>query len=114
MSDLKKAAPKVPDDGPLDEVAAYWRQRALSAEGKTKWSPIRSAPKDNKRPLYLARFNEDGKLVELTFDGGWEYWQESWELPDINGWAWVSNDGMEEPTHWAYQDQPIPQSKESE
>lgn len=68
------------------------------------WQPISTAPKDNNRPLYLARFNEDEKLQELDFDGGWEYWQESDELAHINGFAWVSNGGIEEPTHWAYQD----------
>lgn len=69
----------------------------------TTWLPIETAPTDNKRPLYLARF-VDGKMVELTFNGGWEYWQESWEMPHINGWSWVSDGGIQEPTHWAYQD----------
>lgn len=68
------------------------------------WQPISTAPKNNDRLLYLARFNQDGELVELDFDGIWEYWQESWEMAHINGYAWFSNDGIEEPTHWAYQD----------
>ena len=72
------------------------------------WQPISTAPKDNNRPLYLARFSEDGKLQVLDFDGGWEYWQESAELSHINGYAWVSADGIEEPTHWAYQDAGAP------
>jgi hypothetical protein len=71
------------------------------------WQPIESAPKDNKRLLYLARI-VDGKLIELDFDGIWEYWQESYELPHINGYAWFSDRGIEEPTHWAYQDGPPP------
>ena len=74
------------------------------------WQPISTAPKDNRRPLYLARFDGEGKLVELTFDGGWEYWQESWELAHINGWAWVSDGGIEDPTHWAFQDEGPPPS----
>lgn len=72
------------------------------------WKPIETAPHDNKRLLYLARFDEDGKLAELDFDGVWEYWEESWELSHINGYTWVSANGIEEPTHWAYQDSPIP------
>lgn len=71
------------------------------------WNPIDTAPTDNKRPLYLARFYE-GELVELDFDGSWEYWQESWEMAHINGYYWVSANGIEEPTHWAYQDGPPP------
>lgn len=74
-----------------------------------KWQPIDTAPKDNKRPLYLARFAEDGALMELDFDGIWDYWQESWEMAHINGWDWHSANGIEEPTHWAYQDGPPPE-----
>ena len=68
------------------------------------WQPIETAPRDNKKLLYLARFDEDGKLVELDFDGSWEYWEESWEMQHINGYCWMSNGGIEEPTHWAYQE----------
>lgn len=76
------------------------------------WRPIETAPKDNKRPLYLARFNAAGELVSLDFNGGWEYWDEGWELAHINGWDWVSASGIEEPTHWAYQDEPLPPAPE--
>lgn len=69
-----------------------------------QWKPIESAPKDNKRLLYLARFDDDGQLQELDFDGVWEFWQENWEMPHINGYAWFSANGIQEPTHWAYQD----------
>lgn len=68
------------------------------------WQPIQIAPIDNKRLLYLARFDEKGKLQELDFDGTWEFWQESWEMPHICGWYWMSSNGIEEPTHWAYQE----------
>jgi hypothetical protein len=71
------------------------------------WQPIETAPRDNKRALYLARI-VDGVLVEIDMNASWEYWQESWELAHINGYAWVSDGGMEEPTHWAYQDGPPP------
>ncbi|WP_316886327.1 hypothetical protein [Ralstonia thomasii] len=72
------------------------------------WRPIETAPKDNTRQLYLARFDAAGKLQEIDFDGSWEYWQESWELPHINGYYWCSAHGIEDPTHWAYQDEPFP------
>ena len=68
------------------------------------WQPIETAPLDNKRLLYLASFDDDGQLQELDFDGTWEYWEESWEMSHINGWCWMSAKGIEEPTHWAYQD----------
>lgn len=74
----------------------------------TGWQPIETAPTDNKRLLYLARFDEDNNLIELDFNGGWEYWEESWEMPHINGYCWVSQNGIENPTHWAYQDEPLP------
>jgi hypothetical protein len=67
------------------------------------WQPINTAPRNNKCPLYLARFDQDGKIAELDYDGIWEYWQESWEMPHINGWDWCSARGIYEPTHWAYQ-----------
>lgn len=68
------------------------------------WQPIETAPKDNARPLYLAKLDSQGKLLELDFNAIWEFWQESWELPHINGYDWASENGIEEPTHWAYQD----------
>jgi hypothetical protein len=74
----------------------------------TSWQPINTAPKDNKRPLYLARIDKEGKLIEIDFDGAWELWTESWEMPTIKGYCWCSARGIEEPTHWAYQDEPIP------
>lgn len=73
-----------------------------------RWMPIQTAPKDNKRLLYLARIDEQGKLQEIDFDGVWEFWQESREMAHINGWAWCSANGIEEPTHWAFQDPLIP------
>jgi hypothetical protein len=72
------------------------------------WQPINTAPRDNKRSLYLARFDEAGRMVELDFNGGWEFCEESRELSHINGWDWFSNSGLEDPTHWAYQDEPLP------
>lgn len=71
------------------------------------WNPIGTAPTDNKRRLYLARM-VNGRLLELDFDGTYEYWQESHEMPDVYGWHWCSANGIEEPTHWAYQDEPLP------
>lgn len=73
-----------------------------------QWQPIETAPHDNKRPLYLARFNEAGELVELDFDGAWEHLDEGPELSHINYWTWCSRSGLEEPTHWAFQDEGAP------
>lgn len=67
------------------------------------WQKIEFAPKDNKRLLILARFDSEGNLCEIDFDGTWERWVESWELSHINGWAWMSANGIEEPTHWMFQ-----------
>lgn len=44
----------------------------------SEWQPIDTAPKDGERLLYLARLDEDGSILELDYDGVWEYWQESW------------------------------------
>ncbi len=73
-----------------------------------QWGCIETAPTDNERLLVLARFNDEGELVELDWDGVWEYWEESWEMPHINGYTWMSTNGISEPTHWAYQDLPLP------
>jgi hypothetical protein len=70
----------------------------------TGWNPIETAPKDNKIPLYLARF-VDGNLTEIDFDGSWESESESWEIPQVYHF-WGSASGIEEPTHWMYP-QPI-------
>lgn len=75
---------------------------------KNEWEPIETAPKNNERLLYLARLDSEGVLQELDFDGSWEYWEESWEMSHINGYYWMSASGIEEPTHWAYQDECIP------
>lgn len=93
---------------PDNHPEAYRILMELKLRGElVAWRPIDTAPTDNKRPLYLARFH-GGELVELDFNGSWEYWQESYEMPHINGYAWESNNGIEEPTHWAYQDDPLP------
>ena len=74
------------------------------------WKPIGTAPRDNARLLYFARFGKDGKLYELDFDGIWAGENESWEIPH---YFWGSYNGIENPTHWAYQDEPIPMIKET-
>ena len=79
------------------------RQLQKQLDASSKWQPIETAPKDNQVPLYLARFNAEGELLELDWDGVWEYWQESVEMSHINGYSWMSARGIEEPTHWAYQ-----------
>ena len=73
------------------------------------WRPIETAPKDNARPLYLARFNPDtGELQGIDWDGSWEAESEGWEMPQIY-YVWKSAHAtVDEPTHWAYQDEPIP------
>jgi len=91
------------------DMAACWyaSQRNLTAEGKEpdpyQWKPIETAPRNNKRPLLLARFNDDGTLQSIDYDGAWESERESWEQPDVY-WFWASANGyVEEPSHWMYQ-----------
>lgn len=72
----------------------------------TTWLPIESAPTDNTRLLYLARFDDKGELQELDFGATWEFWQESPEMPEICGYYWACNSDFDESTewtHWAYQ-----------
>ena len=73
------------------------------------WQPIDTAPKDNKRPLFLGRFNEAGELTEMDFNASWEQERESREIPELY-WIWMSEHGrVEDPTHWAYMDaDPLP------
>lgn len=67
------------------------------------WQPIETAPKDNKRPLLLASFDDRGVLSNVDFNGSWECERESWEMPQ-EYYFWDSANGMaDEPTHWAYQ-----------
>lgn len=67
------------------------------------WQPIETAPKDNKRPLWLARFNDDGTMQSFDYNGSWERESESWEMPAVY-YFWASENGnVEEPSHWAYQ-----------
>jgi len=76
------------------------------------WHPIETAPRDNKRRLYLAAFI-DGKLIALDHNATWETESESWEMPQLYSY-WSSENGLvEEPTHWAYQDGPPPIVQES-
>lgn len=66
------------------------------------WRPISTAPKDNRRPLYLAAVNEDGTLQEIDFDGSWGWISE--DDPNAGFYGWCSAFGrVEEPTHWCYQ-----------
>jgi hypothetical protein len=64
------------------------------------WQPIETAPKDNKRPLWLARFNDDGTMQSFDYNGSWESESESWEMPQVY-YYWASESGnVEEPSHW--------------
>ena len=67
------------------------------------WQPIETAPKDNKRPLRLACFNEDGSIQTFDYDGSWESESESWELPEVYHYWATANGNVEEPSHWMYQ-----------
>ncbi len=101
------------DDGCDANGYARGRFRALASSPPSApvppnavvWHPIETAPKDNKRPLYLAQFNtETGDLIDLDWDASWEPESESWEIPQVY-YIWRSANGrVEEPTHWAYQD----------
>ena len=69
----------------------------------TVWQPIETAPKNNKCPLWLARFNDDGTMQSFDYNGSWERESESWEMPEVY-YFWASENGnVEEPSHWAYQ-----------
>lgn len=86
----------------LNAVNQYLAEHdAQPAQGK--WQPIETAPKDNKRPLMLARFNEAGQLTQFDYNATWESESESWEIPQLY-YYWASENGnVEEPTHWMYQ-----------
>ena len=74
----------------------------------TTWQLIDDeTPVDNKRMLYLAKFDEDGSLRQIDFDGIWEHESGTWEVRE-NYWYWASANDIEEPTHWAYQDEVLP------
>lgn len=87
---------------------------ALAARTKSerKWLPINTAPRDGKRPLYLAQLDENGEVLELDFGGTWEEPGEDSGYGGESGyaaWGWCSAfSRAEEPTHWAYQDGPPP------
>jgi len=66
------------------------------------WQPIETAPKDNKRLLFLARFDRYGLLHRFDYDGIWKRECESWEIPEMYHY-WASAGGIEEPSHWMYQ-----------
>jgi len=100
--------PSALDHRGMPGLHGLWAWQEQERRKVKEWQPIETAPKDNKRPLYLARIDAQGKILELAHDAIWEYWQESWEMPHINGYAWESVGGIEEPTHWAYQDEGPP------
>lgn len=79
---------------------------ASTARAGVDWRPIETAPKDNKRPLMIAQYHtETGQLIELDWDATFEAESESWEIPEVY-YVWSSANGrVEEPTHWAYQDE---------
>ena len=68
-----------------------------------QWQLIDTAPKDNKRPLLLASFNDDGTLESIDYAGIWESDRESWEIPELYYFWATANGSVEEPTHWMYE-----------
>lgn len=67
------------------------------------WRPIDTAPKDNKRPLCIARFNDDGSLQSFDYDAIWKSESESWEIPEVYYYWASANGNVEEPTHWCFE-----------
>lgn len=67
------------------------------------WRTIDSAPKDGKQSLLLARFDDRGVLCELDFDGAWGSYSDGPNGDDYLYWDWLSNGGIERPTHWMIQ-----------
>lgn len=67
------------------------------------WQPIDTAPRDGKRPILIAQFNEAGELVAVDWGAEWVGESESWELPHVY-YYWASMNGnVDEPTHWMYE-----------
>jgi hypothetical protein len=93
-------------------IALLADAEALAAleEQAATWQPIATAPKDGNRPLYLARLSEAGAVDKIDFNGAWESDRESPENPEVY-WFWGSASGIEDPTHWAYQDGPPPSER---
>lgn len=90
----------------IEALAVFDEQHIVPAiVAPHNWLPIDQAPRDNLRPLYIARFNDKGEMTCMDFNASWEYEQESWELAHINYHYWASENGsVEEPTHFAYMD----------
>lgn len=91
---------------PIDRVAlatvlAAWNRRAEAQV--PGWQPIETAPRDNKAPLLLAQFNEDGTLQSFDYNGSWASDRESWEIPQVYYYWETEKGNVEEPTHWMYQ-----------
>jgi hypothetical protein len=77
-------------------------------EKPTTWKPIATAPKDNKRPLYLAQF-KNGILRFVEVDGRFQHSNTQYEDRCWKSSIRFNSCSSELPTHWAYQDDPIPQ-----
>jgi hypothetical protein len=75
----------------------------VAKPAEVSWLPIETAPKDNKVMLLLARFDSDGQLMQIDGDGIWEYVEPMHFDADGGYYTWMSANGIEEPTHWAYQ-----------
>lgn len=88
-------------------LSGKWQGWQAALEQPAGWQLIDTAPTDNKRLLYLADFNENGEISHIDFDGLWEHESGTWETPE-NYWYWASANGIEEPTHWAFQDEALP------
>ena len=84
------------------------RARLVELGWSPPWQPIETAPKDNKRLLHLAQMSEQGQVVAMDTNCIWEYWEESWEMPNINGWYWSGDNTIDEPTHWRFMDESFP------
>lgn len=126
---IGEAAPQLAAAAPREPASYHWQQRLADIEGRIEpsereleglhddrdlapamkgWRPIEDAPKDNKRPLYIAEFSSDGELIELDWDATWEAESESWEMPQVY-YIWASARGrFEEPTHFCFMDEGLP------
>ena len=76
-----------------------------------EWKPISTAPTDNKRPLLLAYFNDQGTLLDIDFNGELASETESWGRPNIIRYWMGTTGNVDAPTHWAYQPEGFTQYK---
>jgi hypothetical protein len=94
-------------EGRKNDILTFGRKLMADAVHDVhQWQPIETAPKDNKRQLYLAEISSTGEILDMDFGGFWG--RDNYAEPGEPEFTWFGSQGISNPTHWCFMGDALP------